>query len=1130
MFGGRPSVDRFVRRVRGAYRRRAVAAAAVWAVAVALALVAAAWALAAAGAWRRPSGWPLALWAGAGALWGAVGWLGLRWLRRFGLAAAARAVEELSGSRPGAVRAAVELAQRGPGVSASLAERYREWVSVRLAAVGRVSAAGSSAFAAQARHLRAAALAASAAAVAVGAFARARPELGPVVFDGLAHPRAYLRPLPLPPLRLAVEATEVPRGADVAVSVEAAGRDSVWLRWRPRAEVARRRALVVAEGRAHGAVPRVEAPTQVWAEAPDGARTDTVELLPVDPLLLAELRVELRFPRYTGRAAELIEPPWPPLAVPEGTRLHVEGRANRAVAEAWIRGVDGAPDYRLLPRGAGFAGAWTARTGRWTWEVRAATGEALAAPPDTLEVRVVADSAPTVAIVYPGVDTTLHVEMVQPLVIDARDDYGLSRAELVSWRVSAWGESHAPRVEALPVSPEAGPRVVFEPLLDARGRGFFPGDTLRYFARVWDNAPEPQMGRTREYVLRLPTFAELRDRSRAEVQEAVARARELAESARERAREAQALERSTREGGRASRESPSPGGRDPGGADFEETRDARRALAEGERLAEQVAEVRRALEEVERALERAGLDDPELAQRIEELRAIYERVLTPELEARLEALRRALTELDPEAIREAVRRLAESTLDLREQIERSLKLLERVALEQEFAALAADARELARQERAAAEAARRAAERRDASAAEEWRRRAADARAAADSLSARLPRFAESLESAGEPEMARQVEEARPDVDRSAEGAAEALQRERAPRAAAESLERGAEAAERAAGRLDRAREAMARSWRRRVEEALERAQVEALELSEQQRHVAERLQSASRSDDVRVQAAALQRGLDAMAQALSTASEGTLLLDPAVMGSLRRAGRQMRELLESLGQANPSPELSREHARAALEALNDLALTLMENRESVARGGSGTGFQEALERLGELAQGQGQLSEQARGLLPLQLPGQALAQRMRQLAEQQRGIARRLQELGRELGGRGEVLGRVDRLGEEAERIARELERGRLTPDLVRRQEELFHRLLDAGRTLERDDQERERRAERPSEVSVFRAGPLPADALRGPRYPRPGDAELRRYAPPYRRLILDYFDALNRARERREADRAPH
>jgi hypothetical protein len=86
------------------------------------------------------------------------------------------------------------------------------------------------------------------------------------------------------------------------------------------------------------------------------------------------------------------------------------------------------------------------------------------------------------------------------------------------------------------------------------------------------------------------------------------------------------------------------------------------------------------------------------------------------------------------------------------------------------------------------------------------------------------------------------------------------------------------------------------------------------------------------------------------------------------------------------------------------------------------------------------------------------------------------------------------------------------------LNEQLVERQTRLFQRLLDAGRTLERDEFDNERRAERPEGVEVLRPGDLPESVLRGTEYPLPGEEALRGYPPAFRRLILEYFDRLNR------------
>ena len=94
------------------------------------------------------------------------------------------------------------------------------------------------------------------------------------------------------------------------------------------------------------------------------------------------------------------------------------------------------------------------------------------------------------------------------------------------------------------------------------------------------------------------------------------------------------------------------------------------------------------------------------------------------------------------------------------------------------------------------------------------------------------------------------------------------------------------------------------------------------------------------------------------------------------------------------------------------------------------------------------------------------------------------------------------------------------EMEAGRLPPETRARQERLFHRLLDAGRSLERDEETDERVAERPGQYDPVTGAPLDAELLDdGLLYRVPTPEELRALPPAYRRLILDYFERLNRA-----------
>ncbi len=64
---------------------------------------------------------------------------------------------------------------------------------------------------------------------------------------------------------------------------------------------------------------------------------------------------------------------------------------------------------------------------------------------------------------------------------------------------------------AVPLPPDSPAQALVPVDFQLEDRGLLPGDTLRYWAEAVDNSPARQVGRSREYLLRIPTRAELRD-------------------------------------------------------------------------------------------------------------------------------------------------------------------------------------------------------------------------------------------------------------------------------------------------------------------------------------------------------------------------------------------------------------------------------------------------------------------------------------------------------------------------------------------------------------------------------------------------------------------------------------------
>jgi hypothetical protein len=117
---------------------------------------------------------------------------------------------------------------------------------------------------------------------------------------------------------------------------------------------------------------------------------------------------------------------------------------------------------------------------------------------------------------------------------------------------------------------------------------------------------------------------------------------------------------------------------------------------------------------------------------------------------------------------------------------------------------------------------------------------------------------------------------------------------------------------------------------------------------------------------------------------------------------------------------------------------------------------------------------------------------------------------------------GEGNMPG-AGELADEAKDLARRLESGRFDRQVVERQERLFRRMLDAGRTLQgrEEDEQKERQSTTATEDSVRLPPALRARLERdGDRLRVPTWEELQEFSPAERRLVVDYFRRLSEQR----------
>jgi hypothetical protein len=334
---------------------------------------------------------------------------------------------------------------------------------------------------------------------------------------------------------------------------------------------------------------------------------------------------------------------------------------------------------------------------------------------------------------------------------------------------------------------------------------------------------------------------------------------------------------------------------------------------------------------------------------------------------------------------------------------------------------------------------------------------------------------------------------------------------------AADRAQQAAESMERAADQLGAAREAQVDAWKQDLSQQLDQTINETAQLARQQQQLADRAQQDGFPQGMQGEQGALQQGVQQAAERLEEASRGSALLSQRSQRAMAEAQQRVQQATQAAGAAGQpgGSEQAQGAMRDAAQALNQALASLVRDRERVNNANSASGFGEMLEQMKELAQQQGSLNGQMQGLqmLPGGPQGQQAQQQARVIARQQRTVADGLQDVA-DL----DPTGRLEALAREAQQVAQALDRGGLDPAVAARQQQLYRRMLDAGRFMEQE--ERDDQGPREARAGDGR-GSTRATGITsgrdGVKFAPPTWNELRSLSADERRLVYEYFRRLN-------------
>jgi hypothetical protein len=1099
-----------------------------------------------------PRGTPFGIWIAVLAVDVAVvAWTIRRLDRRATRQNVAAAIEREQSLRAGALRGVIEVANSG-----ALGRMAAETLSDRLS-----SKAGKLAVGERRLVRRGAAQATGAATVAAAALAFAVPNFNDGMSAIMQPMRAWNGTL-LPRLSFDNLPPDVLRGEMVRIRVSALHRSTVSLTQRVPGEAWTTQSLVVDPRTGVASLEIGPLRGDLTVVASDGrTASDTGVVHVTDRPFVGAVSMRASYPSYLGRPAENL-PIGEPAKVPQGTAIDVTGRASAALRS--VRLAASGDTINLDANDRTFTGRFAARhSGHYAWIATGATGP-IADVPAPVDLEVVPDSAPHVDLVAPATDTLVAGDDRITLRVTATDDHGLAVVEMTSW-ASSWAGQRPPVTQKTAES--AGTVWNGSTTLDLGQLKLRPGDALHVKFIATDNSPWAQHGESRELLLKIPTLEERRAIARDAMDSAVSQVRAAAQaekSLQDRTSDA------ARERQRTPADAPPPSGKQ-GNMSYEAAEKAKAVAKDQRELADQVKNLQQTAASLEQQLKQAGALDSALQRQLQEAQQMLRDALTPELMAQMQKLDNATQQLSREQSQQALKDMQAMQQRLREQLEKSAEMLKRAALEGSMETLKDEAKEIAQKDKALADSvnakasdaqkqqAKQLADRsqrfsdelkklqerlenakadagkngteeakKHADASQDAMRQAAtgqqqsgDRNSQAQKDSAKTgqqqPASSGQQQPGGQPQNGQQQPGGQPQSGQSGQnGQQSGQQNGQKSGAMSQNAQEAAAQMERASDAMKQARESQVGQWKSELTNALDQSIQDMLQMARQEQSLEQQARAGqTKPDDLRGAQSAVKQGLDNAAQRLQQEGQKTSLLSGRSQRSVTEAQQKVSDALQSTADARGSQQSASALGDAA-DALNRAAASLARDREKANTSSSATGFAEMMQQLQDMAKKQGSINAQAQGLLPgLGQPQSAGNQATaRALAREQRQVAAQLDELGESVGG-----DRAAQLAKEAKQLADALEGGRLDATTVARQQQLFRRLLDAGRSLEKEDREDtgKRQATSAKGGNEFQPDNTNANGKSAMKFREPTWDELRGLTADERRAILEYFKRIN-------------
>ncbi len=866
------------------------------------------------------------------------------------------------------------------------------------------------------------------------------------------------------------------------------------------------------------------------------SKTYTLRTTP-DPLLL-DFSLALEYPGYLGRPNETANNTGD-LTVPVGTRIiwNVSARSADALDIAFDD-----TTYNLSPsaisegRGS-FRGTRRLMQSR-TYRISPRNGSRTARDPLQYRVEVVPDLYPTIQ-----VETKTDSSALKRLFYrgEVGDDHGFKRL-LFHYRFVAGGDSVPAElrsgVKELPIDTR-NTRQEFFHSWDLYGFTISPGDKVEHWFEVWDNdgVHGSKSARSAPQVFAAPTLKEL---AKQEEQQSEA----IKSNLKENIKEAQDLQKELDKLRRELLEKKD--------VNWQDKQKLENVMQRQQQLQQEIEKSTEQLRESQQQQQEFRPNDERLLDKQKQVQELFENVLSEEMKELYRQVQEMMEKLDKDKLQEQLQEMKLDQEDIEKELDRALETFKRMEVEQKAEDIAKQLEDLAKkQEELSEKTTENKADQ------EELKKEQDELNKEMEELRKEMDEMEKKNDELEEPMDLPKTDEQEERIQNEQEKSSEQLDKKQNSKAG-ESQKKAAEEMEQLAFQMKSAMQSNAEEQQEEDMDALRQLLENIVQLSFDQESLMEDLSATSTKDPRFIEQGRTQRKLRDDAKVIEDSLFALSKRVPQLQGIVNRemnaVNGNMDEATRYLGDARAnerSKPMAADKQQHAMTSLNNLALLLDEALQQMMAqmnaqskpgsgscnkpGGSGSGKPSDKGKMAKMKANQQALQKQLekmreameKGKKPREKPGEqnpggmgpGMSQQLAQMAAQQAAIRKEMQKLAQELNKDGSGAGNpLNKLAEQMEQNEKDIVNKQITPETIRRQQDIMTRLLEH----EKAERERELDQQRTSNEGN---APAPADPARYFDYQRrkAREAELLRTVPPglkpyYRDRVNAYFGTFDR------------